>query len=159
MRKIIFTDPNSRETEISADSLPGLFDSMIRGFPGYWKSGNCACDFELFENDVLMKRLSVGFYEELGLCLTYEEFYDAVVGTVTGKKIQTRLSEEYLAVYDRDKLDETVDIYYELYVSKGLLMPPELAWKGIEYFVKQGGQSNELEWITPDDIPEEGNWC
>lgn len=106
-----------------------------------------------------MKRLMVGFYEELGLCLTYEEFYDAVVVTVTGKKRQTRRSKPYLALYDRDQLDETVDIYYELYVSKGLLMPPELAWEGIEYFVQQGGQSNELEWITPDELPEEGNWC
>ncbi|MDE7292869.1 MAG: hypothetical protein K2N72_00440 [Oscillospiraceae bacterium] len=106
-----------------------------------------------------MKCLTVGFYEELGLYLTYGEYYDKEVGTVTGKKTICRMSDDWLAVYDETKLDRVVDIYFELYVSEGLLLPQELAWKGIEEFIKTGEKSAELKWITPDELPEEGNWC
>lgn len=159
MEKIIFTDPINNETEITAENIPQLFNTLIKDFPNYWKNGNRSCDFAVFENDVLAKRLSVGFHEKLGLCLTYEKFYDAIVRTVKKTEKKVRLSEEYLAVYKKFQLKKTVEIYNELYVSKGLLMPPELAWKGIEAFVKNGEKSAELKWITPDDIPESGNWC
>lgn len=159
MEKIIFTDPNDNETEISTENIPQLFGVLIEEFPDYWENGNCSCDFSIYKNDVLIKRLSVGFHEKLGLYLTYEEFYDAIVRTVKKNEKKVRLSEEYLALHKKSQLKKVVEIYNELYVSKGLLMPPELAWKGIESFIKSGERSTELKWITPDEIPKGGNWC
>ena len=98
-------------------------------------------------------------FEELGLYLNYEEMYDAIVGNVRGEKKQVRLSRSQLVVYDDTKLHETVDIDCEVYVSKGLFMPPETAWKGIEHFIRTGEKSPELRWETPDIIPEGGNWA
>ena len=40
----------------------------------------------------------------------------------------------------------------------GLFLPPSLAWKGVEKFLKTGTASTEIEWILPDDIPESGNY-
>lgn len=159
MEKLIFEGTDSKETIISAENIPEIYEKLIKGFPDYWKQGNSGCLFSLYEDEVIMKRLGVGFYDELGLCLTYEEFYDKEVGTVTGKKTICRMSDPLLAVYDETKLDRVVDIDCELYVSEGLLLPPGLAWKGIEEFIKTGEKSSGLKWIDPDELPEEGNWC
>lgn len=89
MEKIIFTNPNDSETEIFTENMPRLFGVLIEEFPDYWMNGNYSCDFSIYENDILIKRLSIGFHEKLGLCLTYEEFYDAIVRTV--KKTRRKL--------------------------------------------------------------------
>lgn len=159
MEKILFTDPNDNETEISAENIPELYNNLIKGFPLYWKQGNFSCTFEIFTDDVLQKRLTIGFFEELGLCLTYEKLYDSIVKTIKGNEKKIRQSTFDLAVYDESKLGNVVDIYFELYVSQGLLLPPNLAWKGIHYFIQTGKKSPELKWITPDDLPKGGNWC
>lgn len=154
MNKMIYSDPDNNEFLISCEDIPDLYKKLIGKFPEYWKQGNCSGVFEIFIDNVIQKRLSIGFFEELGLCLTYEDFYDKVI-----KNRVLRQSKASLAVYDESTLGEVVDIYCELYVSKGLLMPPALAWKGIEYFIRNGEKSDELKWITPYDLPEEGNWC
>jgi len=153
MKKIMYTNSNNQQFEISCKDIPEVYNKLICGFPLYWKQGNCSGDFEIFIDNVIQKRLSIGFFEELGLCLTYEDFYDTVI-----KNRVLRQSKVSLAVYDESTLGEVVDVYCEVYVSKGLLMPPALAWKGIEYFIRNGEKSDELKWITPYDLPEEGNW-
>lgn len=154
MNKMIYSDPDNNEFLISCEDIPDLYKKLIGKFPEYREQGNCSGIFEIFIDNVIQKRLSIGFFEELGLCLTYEDFYDTVI-----KNRVLRQSKASLAVYDESTLGEVVDIYCELYVSKGLLMPPVLAWKGIEYFIRNGEKSDELKWITPYDLPEEGNWC
>lgn len=158
MKKMIFEDSSNKRSEITDTDIPRLHDTLICGFPSYWRQGYWCC-FEIFSDNIILKRLTVCFFEELGLYLNYEEMYDAIVGNVRGEKKQVRLSRSHLAVYDDTKLHETVDIDCELFVSKGLFMPPELAWKGIEYFIRTGEKSPELRWETPDIIPEDGNWC
>ncbi len=155
MEKIFFTGPtDNKKTEITAKNIPELYNKLIKGFPLYWKQGNCACSFEIFTDDILQKRLSIGFFEELGLCLTYEQLYDRLF------KGEIRRGTKFdLAVYDESKLETVVDVYFELYTSEGLLLPPELAWKGIQHFIETGGKSPELKWITPDKLPDSGNWC
>lgn len=68
-------------------------------------------------------------------------------------------SEEYLSLGDRERLNEVVDVWGDdLNVSKGLFIPAELAWLGIEELVTNGKLSDKIQWINPKEIPEEGNY-
>ena len=56
-------------------------------------------------------------------------------------------------------LDKVVDVWGDgLYVSEGLFIPPEIAWQCICEFVTTGSIHYNIEWISPDDIPEGGNY-
>ena len=55
-------------------------------------------------------------------------------------------------------LEETIEIGDEIYASAGLFLPLELAWRGIEEYMKTGRVSDQIDWITPEDVPENGNW-
>ena len=52
-----------------------------------------------------------------------------------------------------------VDIWGDgLYISKGLFIPFSLAWKGLEEYLIYHKLSNKINWITSDEVPEEGNF-
>lgn len=64
-----------------------------------------------------------------------------------------------LSLHDKNTLDKVVDVWGDgLYVSQGLFIPPEIAWKCICEFVNTGSIHYNIEWISPDDIPEGGNY-
>lgn len=68
-------------------------------------------------------------------------------------------NEEKLSLADRSRLDSVLDVWGDgLYVSEGLFIEPEKAWKAITEFVSSGKITQDIEWITPDDIPEDGNF-
>ena len=68
-------------------------------------------------------------------------------------------SKEYLSLSDRALLNEVVDVWGDdLYVSKGLFIPAELAWSGIEELITNGELTDKIQWISPQDIPEGGNY-
>ncbi len=68
-------------------------------------------------------------------------------------------NQSYLSLSDRDKLENVVDVWGDgLYVSEGLFISPRLAWRCICGLLETGERSGEIEWITPDDLPEEGNY-
>ena len=68
-------------------------------------------------------------------------------------------SKEYLSLFDREYLNEVVDVWGDdLYISKGLFVPAELAWIGIEDFITNGILTDKIQWINPKDIPEDGNY-
>lgn len=101
MKKMIYEDSNFQRFEITSNDIPELYNKLICGFPSYWKQGNCSGIFEILIDNVIQKRLSIGFFEELGLCLTYEDFYDKII-----KNRVLRQSKVSLAVYDESMLDE-----------------------------------------------------
>lgn len=154
MKQIRYSNPETQSLWITDKNILELYNDMIGNYPVYWERGIRSVMLEFFNDGVLTERLTVGFHIEYGLSLTYEQLYDKLI-----KGKIRRQSTPYLAVYDKSKLNEVVDIYLELFTSVGLLLPVELAWKGISEFIKSGKMSNELEWITPDMLPEEGNWC
>ena len=68
-------------------------------------------------------------------------------------------SKEYLSLFDGEHLNEVVDVWGDdLYVSRGLFIPAELAWIGIEDFITNGKLTDKINWISPKDIPEDGNY-
>ena len=65
----------------------------------------------------------------------------------------------YLTLGNRNTLNETVDVWGDgLYISKGLFIPFPTAWKGLEEYLMFNKLSNNINWITPDEIPEDGNY-
>lgn len=64
-----------------------------------------------------------------------------------------------LSLNDRNGLKECVDVWGDgLYVSRGLFIPPEAAWKAICEFAADGSLYQGMKWIDADEVPEEGNY-
>ena len=65
----------------------------------------------------------------------------------------------HLSLGDKNLLSEVVDVWGDgLYISKGLFIPVSLAWKALEECITSQTLCAEVNWITPDDIPEGGNF-
>ncbi len=67
-------------------------------------------------------------------------------------------SDTHLSQHDPSKMTETVECEEEWFASVGLFLPPEAAAEAVEHFINTGGMSPDVTWITPDDVPEDGNY-
>ena len=63
----------------------------------------------------------------------------------------------WLSLGDRSRLSEVV-CPDDWKVSAGLFVPTDKAWLVIRQFCESGTRSNDIEWITPDDMPDDGNY-
>jgi hypothetical protein len=63
----------------------------------------------------------------------------------------------WLSLGDRSRLGEVV-CPDDWEASAGLFVPPSLAWEAIRHFCTSGTRSPVVEWISPRDVPENGNW-
>lgn len=60
---------------------------------------------------------------------------------------------------DRNKLENLVDVWGDgVWISEGLFIEPEKAWKAINEFISYGKISQDIEWITSDNMPEGANF-
>ncbi|MHC4405482.1 MAG: Imm1 family immunity protein [Planctomycetota bacterium] len=64
---------------------------------------------------------------------------------------------QWLSLHDRTRLSEVV-CPDDWNAPAGLFVPTETAWLAIEEFCKTGRRSKAIEWTTPAEIPEDGNW-
>lgn len=118
-----------------------LYNDIIKNFKNYWSSVNTAyAEIHYFEDEESIATLIINVHLDYGIYLRHES------------------NEEKLSVFDKNKLDEIVWTKDVCDISMGLFLPPELAWKGIKEFLETGTASTEIEWISPDDIPEGGNY-
>lgn len=143
MRRIVLNSPDDA-FEITAQDIKKLQSKMIDNFMDYWQEGSGEGDIQIFENNRICSTLMI----EPGLEL--EKIYLHYIDNVNGKDL--------LSVYDKNDLEETIEIGEEVYASAGLFLPLELAWRGIEEYVKTGRASGQIDWITPEDMPQNGNW-
>lgn len=65
---------------------------------------------------------------------------------------------ERLSLGNSERLTETVEYDVDCYASAGLFIPINIALKEIEFFCKTGNITNNIKWISPNEVPEEGNW-
>lgn len=118
------------------DELKKIIDDNSSNFLGYINT-------DTFKNMCLF----ISFVKEIGVFI-------AISNEPNGPT--------FLSLFNRTTLSEVVDIEVkygnEIYVSKGLFIPAELAWIGVEEFITNGVKTNKIQWITPKDLPEEGNW-
>lgn len=143
MKRIVFNAPEDSE-EITVRDLGQLWSEMIDDFTEYWQDGSGEGDIQIFENNQLQSTLMIEPSIEL------ERIYLHFIDNLNG--------EDWLSVYDRENLEETIEIVEEVYASAGLFLPLELAWKGIEEYVRTGRRTGQIDWITPKEVPENGNW-
>lgn len=154
MRKIYYDGSSESNVEITSENIPQLYGDMIGNFPSYWMDGSHDAIISIYEDGVKTESFRISAYEGLGLHLVHTKWL------YLGKDARpSRYSIVHLSVYDKTKLDQVVDICVEQYASVGLFLPPELAWKGIKEFIETGRMSIDINWITPDMLPDEGNWC
>lgn len=117
---------------------------IIDDFENYWFSDTNNTEIQYFEDNELMSGLTIGTNKVYGIYLRY---------------VNLNTSEEKLSLYDETKLNEVEDgANCRLYVSTGCFLPKETAWEVIRYFLETGKVSDKIRWISPDDIPEDGNY-
>ena len=150
MKKVSF-ETMDKPIEVTDPNI--VYDTVIRNFDKFSARGDCAV-LKLWEDDINTRVLIIGAVKNYGISLTHEINYKkmSLIGEINAEQT-------HLAVYDKTKLEEVVDVHDEIYASVGLFFPPEIAWKGIEEFIASGGMSLDIEWILAESIPEKGNWC
>lgn len=141
MKKVYFTSPNGDTKEIIDINM--LKENIIDNFEIYWMQGSGDGYMEFFEDKEQIATLMIGANKEYGIYLHH---------------IDEKNKIDMLSLYDDNKLCEVAETADEIYASIGLFLPLELAWEGIKEFINTGNLSSNITWITPDDIPEEGNW-
>ena len=141
MNKIVFTDPNGKKNAI--DDEDWLRSNIIEQFETYWLQGSGDGFIDFYEDENKISTLMIGPNVEYGL---YLHFIDNV------KK------SDLLSLNNENELNEVAETADEIYASIGLFLPIEVAWEGILDFIKTGKPSTKIKWITPSNIPEEGNW-
>lgn len=141
MIQIVFTDPNGKENVI--DNVDWLKSSIIDQFETYWLQGSGDGFIDFYEDDNKISTLMIGPNVKYGL---YLHFIDNINKT------------DLLSLNNEDRLNEVAETAEEIYASIGLFLPVEVAWDGILDFISTGKTSSKVKWITPSDIPEEGNW-
>ena len=86
------------------------------------------------------------------LCISAVKEFGVYIGI-------SNASGEYLSLFDSELLEEVVDVWGDgLLVSRGLFVPAELAWSAIEHFVVCGNPVDNIHWIRPSVVPENGNY-
>lgn len=141
MTKAIFSTPIGDEYEVS--DLNALKNDIIDNFDEYWMQGSGDGFIDYYIDDKKVSTLMLGPNIEYGLYLHIIDY--------TNKA-------DLLSLYDKSRLDEVAETADEIYASVGLFLPKDKAWEGVKYFLETGKPLSDITWITPDDIPENGNW-
>ena len=141
LKRVVFIDPNGNRNEIT--NIETLKGEIINKFETYWMQGSGDGFIDYYEDENKISTLLIGPNIEYGLYLHF---------------VNKNGKNDLLSLYNKCKLDEVVETADEIYASIGLFLPIEVAWKVISDFVETGRASSKIEWITPGDIPENGNW-
>jgi hypothetical protein len=60
----------------------------------------------------------------------------------------------WIVVGDRNRLNESVEISDDYFVSVGFIVPKAAARDAVEWFVTRGGMCQSLDWLSDHDMPE-----
>jgi hypothetical protein len=119
-----------------------ILNKILEDFSSdFWLTGSGDLSID-FDNEVIKTSMIVTPQQDLGVYLKYFD-----------QKNQTLLS-----LKDRSKLGKVVNPGNDWLVSEGLFIANNLAKEAIVEFSRSGENSKEVIWISPDDMPEEGNW-
>lgn len=116
---------------------------IIDDFSLFWQEGCGDGCINFYVDDKFKSRLMIEINDEYGMYLNYSN---------------CETGENWLSLSDINNLDNVVEAATEIYVSIGLFLKKEIAWKAIKEFLQTGERSNEIEWVDPHIIPEGGSY-
>lgn len=90
-----------------------------------------------------------------------ESYMDIIDGNDMGyylHYINSKEKFEKLSSGSSERLTEVIEYDVDCYASAGLFVPVDTALKEIEFFCKTGSITDNIKWINPNEVPEEGNW-
>ncbi|MBR1553860.1 MAG: hypothetical protein IJ644_00530 [Oscillospiraceae bacterium] len=131
------------------DTTENGYNSLIGKVKSLEELKNILAKNEVFPD--LVGSLSI---EDIGVsvCICVEKEAGFHVGI-------TDDSGTYFSLGNKELLTELVDVWGDdLYISKGLFIPPHLAWKAIEEYITFQKLCAEINWVTPENLPEEANF-
>lgn len=137
---------NTNENIDAIEKIEQVYSEIIDNFKDFYYSGSGAV-ITLYDNKTVIDTMILSPNLEHGIYIQYLE------NSKDARNIKT-----YLSVYQKSELDTIIESFDEIYVSKGLFLPKEKAWLAIYDFIVMGIRSPQIDWITPNDIPEGGNW-
>jgi hypothetical protein len=137
--RVVFRSPLGEEIENPKKEL--LQELIVNPKTGYWDRGSGGTTIDCYA-DQTKTSLMMFPHRNYG---TYLRFYDEE-------------NKPWLSVGDEKELSRVVECNDEWYVSVGLFVPNETAWLAVWDFCLAGGKSAKVKWITPSEIPEDGNW-
>lgn len=144
MSEIIFTDPSGVSREISSFSeISEFFEGEID--VEKWMQGNGTASVKYCSNGCRV--LLVCPELKYGVFLKYLEFGgdQNVVRTL-------------LSLNDRKKLESVVEYADECFASEGLFLSAQRAWHAVDFFVRTGKCDPGVDWVSPAELPDGGNW-
>ncbi|MDE6670713.1 MAG: hypothetical protein K2K16_00800 [Ruminococcus sp.] len=111
---------------------------IVENFKEYWSDGQGA-EIHYFEDD-FSATLSVSVNLNYGFYLNYSN---------------SNIDEaEKLSLSDINRIEDIIESTDGLEVSSGLFIPPVSAWEAIRTFLEKGKPSQKIQWIEPDNLPE-----
>lgn len=129
------------------DPSPGYLRSLIIAPPpGYWTvgSGGATLDFETDDGRklslLILPNDSIGYY------LHYLE------------EANGRIVNDWLSLWDENRLSEDASCSDQWMASVGLFLPADSAAVAVEEFARTGQRSQDIRWIRPSELPDDGNW-
>lgn len=111
---------------------------IVEDFKEYWSKGQGA-EIHYFANE-FSATLSISANLNYGFYLNYSN--------------SNGDEEEKLSLSDINKMDVFIESTDDLEVSLGLFISPNLAWEVIKTFLEEGKPSQKIQWIEPDNLPE-----
>ncbi|MEO0413548.1 MAG: hypothetical protein AAF226_01195 [Verrucomicrobiota bacterium] len=122
------------------------FLEQVKSFPSaYWQEGN---------GGALLTLQSIG--EKVSLTLL-TNVQNGIYAQFCRER-DNRIIETWLSLGDPERLTETAEGAEEYFVSAGLFLQPDQAALCVEDFAKTGDRSSRIQWISPSEIPPEGNY-
>ena len=143
MYNIVYTSPQGDELE--CPDLELLQEYILQPPEKYWIQGSGDASLSFKEK-----------LKETSLLILPNESYGFYLKFLVSEN--NRIANTWLSLNDPLLLDRVIECSEEWYASIGLFLPPNKAWWAIEEFCKTGIRTDKVQWITPDDIPEGGNW-
>jgi len=143
MKNVVFYSPDLRTFKNPEREF--LYSCFVENFENYWFGHIYNSEAEIrYICDDFKSELIIGADEDFGIYLHYY--------SMTTKQ-------DMISLFDYSKLDEVIyGSGRELYASKGCFLPKDIAWDAISDFIENGRISEKIRWISPDDIPEDGNY-
>ena len=138
MPMVVFRSPEGARIENpSEDFMKTLFLSPSND---YWRRGSGDACLEFGHGDS-RKKLLILPSDSFCVYLKYIEGQNT-----------------WLSLQDSNRLKEMLECSDEWHASAGLFLPKEKAWLAIKEFSRTGTRCDQIQWIRPSELPEEGSW-